>query len=222
VTPVEARADSAIIVNGARIPCAAPVVLWGESKLSFQARPKRKETRVVVCHWTGGEGGASQLFSVLASRKVSVQFFVDAHGLIWQFCDADRECVHCPGWNASGIGIEIQNRGSELGKVNLPRGIERSEVREQIHGRLVTYSDYTPQQYVSVVTLVRALCDAYHLPVQVPLDRAGKVITGALSKPEMARFKGVGGHYHAGVKDDPGPKLLRLIHDQEQDDGPRA
>lgn len=203
--------------SGARIPCGVPVILWGESKLSFQGRPRRKSTRVVTLHWTGGEGGAQQVHRTMTSRKVSVPFFVDAHGVVWQFCDADRETVHCPGFNKTGIGIEIQNRGSAL-HVKLPKGLTRATVREQVGGRMLEYSDFTPQQIVSVVTLVRALCGAFNLPVQVPVDARGRVITSALSTVEVARFSGVVGHLHAGGKDDPGGKLLKLIHDQETED----
>lgn len=216
MAPIEPRIDDSIVVAGVRIACSAPVVLWGESNLEFRGRSRRKVTKTVVLHWTGGEGDAQRVHRTLTAAGTSVPFFVDAHGVIWQFCDADRRTVHCPGWNATGIGIEIQNRGTAL-NVRLPKGVVRSEVEEVVHGRLTKYSDFTPAQVVSVVTLVRALCAHYHLPVQVPVDRKGQVITGVLSTLEAARFTGVCGHYQTpgATKADPGPRLLRLIHGQE-------
>lgn len=219
MTPIQqSRAGDAIIIGGARVYCAAPVVLWQESGLAFTGRPRRKQTRVVTLHWTAGEGDAKQVHRTLTEAGSSVPFFVDAAGLIWQFCDADRRTVHCPGWNSTGVGIEIQNRGTAL-TVPLPKGVTRALVHEDIHGREVVYSDFTAPQIVSVMTLVRAVCGHYHLPVQVPVDRRGQVITGVLSTLEAARFTGVCGHYQAPgtTKNDPGPRILRLIHDQEGD-----
>lgn len=219
MTPVQPRADSAIIIGGARVFCAAPVVLWGESGLVFDGRPRRRQTKQIVLHWTGGEGDAAQVYRTLREAGASVPLFVDAAGVVWQFMDIDRQGVHCPGWNASGVGIEIQNRGTRIADVKLRSGVVRSEVEEIVHGRLTKYSDYTPAQVVSVVTLVRALCDHYRLPVQVPVDRRGQVITGVLSTLEAARFRGVCGHYQTpgATKADPGPRLLRLIHGQEEE-----
>ncbi len=216
MTPTEPRTDAAIIIGGARVVCAAPVVLWQESGLAIEQRPRRRSTKQIVLHWTAGEGDAQRVHRVLRESGNSVPFFVDAAGVIWQFMDADRQGVHCPGWNATGIGIELQNSGSAL-DVRLPKGVVRAEVEETIHGRRVRYSDYTPAQVVSVVTLVRALCAHYRLPVQVPVDRRGQVITGVLSTLEAARFTGVCGHYQTpgATKSDPGPRILRLIHDQE-------
>lgn len=221
--PIAPRPEPVVICGGARVSCPLPVILWGESGLSFQERPRRKATRVVCLHWTGGEGDAAKVHHVLTTRKTSVQFFIDAAGVIWQFCDADRECVHAPGWNKTGIGIELQNRGSDL-TVKLPKGLSRSIVRERIHGRMLSYSDFTPLQVVSAVTLVRVLCGAFKLPVQVPVDDAGKVITRGLLPDQMARFSGVCGHYQSfgSNRDDPGPRLLRLIHDQEMQEHDRS
>lgn len=217
MTPVSPRADNAIIIGGARVFCAAPVVLWGESGLVIDGRPRRKKTAQIVLHWTGGEGGAEQVHRTLREAGAAVPLFIDAQGVVWQFMDIDRQGVHCPGWNTSGVGIEIANRGTAL-HVRLPKGVVRSEVEEVVHGRPTKYSDFTPAQVVSVVTVVRALCDHYRLPVQVPVDRRGEVITGVLSTLEAARFTGVCGHYQTpgATKADPGPRLLRLIHGQEE------
>jgi hypothetical protein len=221
VTPIEPRKDSSIIIGGARVSCALQVVLWGESGCLFKsAQMRRKQTRLVTLHWTGSENAPKDVHANMTSRGVSVHFVVDPQGVVWQMADADRFCAHAPGVNDRSIGIEIISRGSEL---ELPhKGVVRTEVTEQIHGREVRYADFTSEQKLSAVVLVTALATTYHLPLQCPMDKRGEVISSVLSTPELARFKGVVGHLHSSRnRADPGLKLLRMFN-QGADSNARA
>lgn len=202
-----------IVVNGERVPCGAPVRLWEETGLHFANLVKRVRTQFVVTHWTGSENSADAVFSNMlhtGPKPLSVHFLIDRHAMIYQFCDASAFCAHAQGVNDRSVGIEIVCRGHD-GRVDL-RGLFRDVVVDQIHGELVTYSAFTPEQTEACVKLVYALCAAYELPMQVP-QRRDDVFPTKLPMPNLARFRGVVGHLNVkDTKPDPGLKLLRIIH----------
>lgn len=205
------KGDSAVVIAGARVPCAVPVVLWGDSGLLFKsATARRKQTRVIFIHWTGSENAPKDVHRNMTARKTSVHFILPPDGVIYQTADADRQCAHVKTANAFSVGIEVVCRGDDR---EVPhKGVVRSEVTENVHGRPVRYACFTGAQSLSLLVLCTLLCDTYHLPVQVPIDRRGELITSVLSTVEQARFRGIAGHYHyfAG-KADPGPKNLRIF-----------
>src|SRR5690606_14964258 len=173
------------------------------------ALPYRTETRGVVVHHTGGEGGGKQVHRVLRNRGLSVQFFVDHEGVIWQYADANARAQHA-GVTANGwtCGIEIQNRANAS---PLQNGIRREVVIDSVHGVEAKRTTFLPEQVASTLALVSALCHWYGLPMVVPMD-GQRVRDGALTRAELASFRGVLGHFHVTKrKIDPGLAIMRAI-----------
>jgi N-acetylmuramoyl-L-alanine amidase len=73
---------------------------------------------------------------------------------------------------------------------------------------LVQY-DLTPQQYAALIKLTAALCKVFpQISCDYPRDSTGELVPRKLPDDDLARFKGVLGHYHIQTnKTDPGPAL---------------
>jgi N-acetyl-anhydromuramyl-L-alanine amidase AmpD len=197
----------AIIVRGEPVFCAADVRVWSETGLRFPARGKRTETRAVVWHWTGGEGGGEQVHRVLTSRGLSVHFLVDQAGVVWQYADADAYCSHAKGANGWSCGVEISNRAN--GRAEHPRW-PRQVTSERIHDRQMRVTRFLPAQVTAALALADALSRAYDLPRSVPTHPGGDLVTGELGGLERHAFSGHMGHYHLTTeKNDPGTVLMR-------------
>lgn len=209
MTPTSQRGDDRgfILVQGRPVPCAARVVR--DPSMSFSSLGRRTQTDLVVCHWTGGEGGAEQVHRVLKGKGYSVHFLIDADGVITQYCDADRLCSHASGLNARAVGIEIANRAD--GEAN--RVPKRPLLREKIRGRDVVYTSFLPAQVHACMALCASLCEAYGLPLDVPRDEHGDVLAREWLPRERDAYRGVCGHLHWSPKGktDPGLALLRAI-----------
>lgn len=202
----------AIIVRGEPVFVDADVRTWHEHGLEFRGRRARRETRAVVLHWTGGEGGATDVFGVLRARKpdpLSVQFFVDQLGVIWQFCDAVALCAQCQGANAWSVGVEIANRSRPPAEhPKWPREL----YEDRIHGRRRTTARFLPAQADAALKLTAALCRAFELPLDVPRDQGGQLVAGSLPASQLAAYRGVLGHLHVNpAKPDPGTEILRAV-----------
>jgi len=180
-------------------------------------RARTQAPRVLVGHWTGGEGGADRVFAALKNRvdengapsPLSVQFVIDADGATWQFCDLDRVvCFHAGAVNDWSLGAEIVNRG-------LPPALSkraRPIVAHNVHGHLVQQLAYTPAQLDAWCRLADLVCARYGIPRQVPGDAAGQVLDRTLTAPERARWSGIAEHLHlAKRKSDGGTQLSRAL-----------
>lgn len=209
-----------LMIGGKRVPCAAPVLGWMQTGNAFLDLPKRLHTTAVCLHWTGGANLAPGMFRTLVQRNLSVQFLVEPAGNIVQFCDADRLCQHAgklddddgDGVLISGnrytIGVEIVNPATNQ---TIVRGIQRSLVREKIHGHEQVASTFTAAQVTSTILLCEALCGAYSLPMQVPMD-GSDVLATRMGEAAFRDFRGVLGHFHlTRRKRDPGLAILRAI-----------
>lgn len=208
-----------ILVGGEAHYVGYPVKLWTETKLAFNGRPKRPETRAVWLHHTGGERPGPGLHDTLTQGKVSVNLAVDQLGVIWQYCDADVATAHAGGANVVlsanpwAVGIEFINRANTDGphsaaKVKWPREVGR----DRVHGVTFSATLLYPVQIDAGIALVETLCKAYELPMRVPTDADGNVRTDLLTLEELRDFRGVGGHMHNHrTKTDPGSEILREI-----------
>jgi len=213
---------SHIIVSGKEVACDAPVVLWGESGLRFDALAKRSSTTAVVLHHTSGSNLAPGVHHALKTRRdprtgkllnLSVHFVVEPNGTVYQFCDASMRCAHAGSaddtnqdgvrvsGNSTTIGIEIVNPALRSAP---PRGLPRPMITETIHGEKATVTGFTPAQVTSTIALVRSLCRAYGLPFAFPMDGAA-VLATTMPELEFKAFRGVLGHLHlTSRKRDPG------------------
>lgn len=89
----------------------------------------------------------------------------------------------------------------------VPRPVRPRPIEGCVQGERLAMYDLTPEQYDSLVALTAALCRVFpHIDAEVPRDARGDVRTETLSADELARFRGILGHYHvSATKLDPGP-----------------
>ncbi len=181
-----------IVIDGRPVAIAAQV----NSQFRFESLGRRTETKAVVLHWTGGEGGGAQVFRVLKERGLSVHFLIDRQGVVWQYADAALRCAHVGPGNARTIGIEMTNAANGKSTVYPP-------YVETIHGKRFRCTPFSPEQTATAKVLVKALCDAYGLPFATPS------ISTVLEPKVLREYRGVLGHFHfTRRKVDPGNKLL--------------
>jgi N-acetyl-anhydromuramyl-L-alanine amidase AmpD len=205
---------SSLIMRGESVPCAATVRTWHEHGLRYTGLAKRTGTFYVVNHWTGSENPPPAVYSNVRKRALSIHFVIDRDGTVWQFADADDRCAHAgvTVGNAFGLGIEIINRAHETGVPTY--GVVRPLRKERIHGRELIYAGFLPAQIEAAVALNEALCNAYGLPMRVPmLPDASDVSAAVLTPPELRKFRGCLPHSaFKADKMDCGLELLRALH----------
>ena len=87
------------------------------------------------------------------------------------------------------------------------RPVRPDLVQGTIHGNELYQYDYTPQQYDALTRLVAALANVFpQITLDVPRDANGAVRNTALTEAELARVRGLVGHWHVTEnKIDPGP-----------------
>lgn len=223
---------SYIVAGGKNTPCVAPVVHWREHGLTWPGRKPRTRTDLIVNHWTGGDGTLEVFYGTCIKAGQSAHFWIDADGepdgyaTVYQFGDADQLLAHCKGANVRAVGIEARNRGSLAPvKPAEPYKIKREVLRETINGREVTYCAFLPSQVRTFIALNLALCEAYGLPLALPMEpvkpkdgvryptQPMRVIPRELAQAEFAAFRGVIGHLHWSEKgkSDPGLALLTAL-----------
>ena len=197
----------AFFMRGTPVETSAHVLTYMDTGLRWD-EPFRARTSQICIHWTGAENTPSDAFRNMSAKRYSVHFIVDQAGMAYQFADTSCFCAHASGINDRSIGIEVVNRANAA----VPdKGIKRALVNELIHGQTVAYRDFLPAQVATVIALCESLCDAYEIPMVVPM-RGDHVRTDVLSKPELATYRGVIGHMHTKVgKLDPGAKILRAV-----------
>jgi N-acetyl-anhydromuramyl-L-alanine amidase AmpD len=78
-----------------------------------------------------------------------------------------------------------------------------------IQGEALEQYDLTPQQYAALIRLTATLCQVFpQIKCDYPRDASGHLIPSKLPDDELAKYKGVLGHYHIQTnKTDPGPAL---------------
>jgi N-acetyl-anhydromuramyl-L-alanine amidase AmpD len=151
---------------------------------------------------------------------LSAHFMIDADGTIYQTLDPLESAWHAEQANGQSIGIEICNRGdagrNELDR--LPREYRTRPVKDVvINGRTHHAFDFRPEQYRSVLALVRVLVRLFPKVKPVFPERDGKPLLETL--PDPSAFAGIVGHLHVDRqkhKWDPGAfdwsALRRTLH----------
>lgn len=163
---------------------------------------------LVVLHWTGAEARADTFRANLERRGLSVHYYIDFLGQIWQFADTLKTtCFHAGATaNDLSVGIEVACRGTNYTQYDKTTSQYRDE-------GWVRYMDYTPRQVGTVLWLLERLADAYGIERRVwpTIDRGPEKITYP-TKEDLDGFSGVIGHYQlTGRKTDPGPCVLRTL-----------
>lgn len=215
----------ALFFRGENIAHGLVVRDWTEHGMKFPTRRMRSDPTLYVQHWSGGEGGASQLFNVLKKRRLSVQLFIDQEGEIFQFADLADRCAHAGMVNFRAIGVEIANRGVPPKSVQLPRGSrprtkswgkwKREVYEDTIRRRRIKMTRFYPAQIESAVRLAETITACIpSIPKAVPKEEDGTLLQGT---PHWVRkrFRGVAGHFQLSTnKIDPGTDLLNKLIDE--------
>jgi len=78
-----------------------------------------------------------------------------------------------------------------------------------VQGRELRMYDFTQEQYDSLVKLTAVLCTVLpRIECDYPRDAAGALVTTKLPEEQLARYRGLLGHYHITEnKIDPGPAM---------------
>lgn len=175
-----------------------------------------RDPRWVVLHWTAseriGDKGARIIFDSLKNRRLSVEFFIDNDGTIYQFADpADVSCRHASSLNKLSIGVEVSGVGYDKpGRKVSEATAARRRYQATFTGWKPWLRDYLPAQHAAVHELAELLIVQMSIPRRVELEpferRTHKYLVDSLG--------GFCGHCHcaswkvANPKIDPGPAPL--------------
>jgi hypothetical protein len=114
----------------------------GESGVKVRLAPPD----LAVVHATGGQDGivgapgAKAFFDRISARKLSVEFYLDEAGELWQFLDPMIvSAAHVGGLNDRAFGIEVENR---MYPVDSKLGRPMSEGAYQVVGPKYTGDDF--------------------------------------------------------------------------------
>ena len=172
---------------------------------------RTKKIKMLVLHWTGGEGGPISCFSTLQRRGLSVQFYMDQLGNVTQYCDMDYSCAHAGFVNSYSVGIEIANAGTGPADSRHPRQLYKTRLK----GDEKCLLEFYPQQVDSVIKWCHELCRILSIPEVLLRDSSGNIATNTVDRSVISEFSGVVGHYQiSDHKIDPGTQLLHAL---EQD-----
>lgn len=206
----------ALIWNGAPLPCEAHVLDWRSSGLEYTAKTpgcgkRKKAPALFLVHYTGAENPPPVVFKNLLKQRLSVEFSMDYHGQIWQFCDpAKVYCAHAKGANTFSFGMEIQSRGLPADFTEPPRG----QYRVQMGWGPQSYACFTKDQLDALCQFVDALTEAKIIPAKLAM--AKKAMYARIPKKQWSSLRGVAGHYHCDTepgKIDPGPQVFEELRD---------
>ncbi|TXH10316.1 MAG: hypothetical protein E6R03_15645 [Hyphomicrobiaceae bacterium] len=215
--------QAGLILDGIAYSCASPVLNWYQHGLETKIggnNKKRKPGQIVdlfVVHWTGGTGDASRLFRVLGTRELGVEFFIDYDGTIYQFCDPVLVNTADAGFiNPRSYGVEVRCLGIPRKGVKTP---DQPTYYTTLRGRKREYVHFTQAQYKALYDLYQALSEAKHpllkLPLRVPCDAGGSLLTRTMTPYEIKLYSGAIGHYHiSDNKADPGTAPLQYLADR--------
>jgi N-acetyl-anhydromuramyl-L-alanine amidase AmpD len=182
--------------------------------------------RQVVLHFDGCVNSRSCFYSMHDMPRpdggcgLSAHFMVDSDGIIYQTLDLLESAQHAEQANSLSIGIEICNRGdasrNELDR--LPPDYRTRPVKDVVvNGHSFHAYDFRPEQYSSVLALVRVLVRLFPQVKPIYPERDGKPLLETLRDP--GAFAGIVGHLHVDRerrKWDPGAfdweSLKRALH----------
>lgn len=204
----------ALIIGGKEYPCDVPVHSWAEHGMQFKVGKggiaRKKKIKNITLHWTAGEGDAKKVFAVLKGRGVGIGFHIDPKGVITQFADPLEVATFGQGViNAFSEGIEMSNYG--FGK---SLDSKRVVTEQLLKGQKVKVAAFYDAQMTSMVALVKALCTALDIPMQIP-GKNGKFKAEGLTMAQMNEYSGVNGHINVPntTKVDPGLQPFDVLQE---------
>jgi len=209
----------ALIWNGEQIPCEAHVIDWRSSGIEYTrddpgCGKRKKPPALFVVHYTGAENSPPVVYKNLLKARKSVEFSMDYHGQIWQFCDPAKVfCAHAKGANTFSFGMEIQSRGLAAPFTHNATTYPRGTYAADMPWGKQSYVFFTKDQLDALCQFVDALIQARIIPAK-GLAMAKKDIKKRIRPGDWSKLKGVAGHYHVDTepgKIDPGPHVFEEL-----------
>lgn len=199
------------------------VIDWRTHGCEFKLGRDAVKKRVVPCtqgvaHWTGGEGTFKGCYNTLrkrvtpkAPKGLSVQFYMNQEGTIYQYCDLDLSCVHAGApTNGKSYAMEIACKGFPPASSKHPRGIYRDEVHGKPRRMLFMY----PEQIDAAIAFFGFVNDLLGIPQRLPRIQ-GEVPKTVVPSRYRRTFKGLLAHYHISYqKHDPGTNTIAAFEDE--------
>lgn len=226
---IKAEEPNHIICNGKPFKIDwHKVVLWTEAgglectSEQYRSRTKDRYPKMFVVHWDGCLN-SKMMAKVLKDRGLSVPFAVDNDGTIFQLMDTRHIAWHARGVNNVSIGVEIANAVKlkwqkwYIKHGHGPRPIVKGAV---VNGKeLKPMLGFYPVQLEALEALTKAVSLALNIPLEVPLDKDGNLVSGPDKRVKNLTFKGIIGHYHVTDKkiDPAGLPLDDMVKQIEED-----
>ena len=214
----EDQFDNYILVNDEKHVMDWDVKIDRIKAGAFKKVRKERSPSMIVTHWDVCTS-AQKCKSVLQARNISTHFCIDNDGVIYQFLDTNDIGWHAGNRrvNNASIGIDFSNAYyTKYNKVYTRRGFAPRPVlkNSKVHGvKLKPHLGYYKVQLEAYAKLVSKLSEIYNIPLSVPEDKNGNLLTGVHRDSSLARFSGVVCHYHLTRKkiDCAGLELKKII-----------
>lgn len=174
--------------------------------LWFNPRPMAHHPRLLVVHYTAGEGSVHGVYSTLVQRGLSVHFCIEASGDCYQLADMTSHCSHASDVNDFAVGVEMVNRGVPP---VMPPHADRVRYSDKARGKPHDFLDFYDVQKAALFNLAEYVTNNLRIPRIVCTER--DAIPRAQLFAPVHPFSGVCGHCHVpstSGKIDPGPRIL--------------
>lgn len=217
-----------LIVKSSCIACPAPVANWLDHGMTFMAgkgarrrNHQKTEVDLAVWHWTGSENPVTTMFRVLQKRELGVEVAIEwpeddeaEFAPVVQFADPWLVDTFDAGFvNPRSWGLEIVSSGlATMWRRFRKRGHHRESYVDTINGKKQKMVRFHPAQIRSAIAVTEAINGAMRIPMTVPTNPDGSLIKRTMTRGELARYRGIVGHYHVSPrKIDPGTDLLEWM-----------
>jgi hypothetical protein len=189
------------------------VVLWTEpgglvcKPEQYKKRKTKRNLKMFVVHWDACLS-SSAMAGVLEERGLSIPFAIDNDGTIFQLMDTKHVAWHAKGVNTISAGVEIANAVSlKYQSWYVKHGFgERPIIKDAVlNGKKIKpMLGFYPVQIEALEALIKAMNMGHGIPLKVPTDKFGSLVTEVDERVAGKNFKGVVGHYHiTSRKSDP-------------------
>ena len=211
-----------IICNGEPIEIDwHKVILWDDEgglkcePSQYEARTKSRKVKMFLVHWDACLS-SRQMSGVLKERGLSIAFAIDNDGTIYQLMDTKHVAWHARGVNTASVGVEITNAVKlRYQKWYVENGFGKRPLiaSAKLNGEVLpAMLGFYPIQVEALQALIKSVCTAHGIPLEVPLDSEGKLVAGVDSRVHRRAFRGIVGHYHVTTaKQDPAGLPLKSI-----------
>ena len=190
-----------ISINNQRIPIDWDVKIDLIKPGSYKDVEKFRNVKMIVTHWDATTS-AKTCKRILEARNISTHFCIDNDGVIYQFLDTNNVAWHAGRRtiNNRSIGVDFSNAYYlKYNEKYKKMGFNKRPIINDstVHGvKLKSHLGYYNVQIKAYKTLLKVLCTYYNIPLQVPEDENGELLTRVHEESVKSKFNGIVCHYH--------------------------